>query len=69
MATSMSGATWRAEASAPSTARKTARYIEERKTSPTVSVWLRVHSIERPFTPTSAARNATMTQAACGTSA
>jgi hypothetical protein len=68
MQMSMSGPTWRPEVSAASPTIKTAAYIEERSTSLMVSVWLMVHTIERPFTPTSTARKATMTHPAGGTS-
>jgi hypothetical protein len=47
---------------------KAARYIEERNISPTVSVSLMVHAIERPFTLTSTAKSTTMTHPARGTS-
>ncbi len=65
---SATGPTWRSEASAASVTRKAARYIEERKSSLTVSVSLMVQTIESPFTVTSAARSATIRIPACGRS-
>ena len=66
---SMSGPTCRPEVSAPSAMTKIARYIEERRVSLMVSVSLRVHTIERPLTATSAARNASARVPAGGRSA